>query len=200
MALLVALCCAISSSVAASEAWEAALVRAGANREQLEQAVALLPEDMRAAQRWLIERMPESDLRTLDARFLVENCVEAHEAWRAAPWKDAVPEEVFLDNILPYASVNERRDAWRDKLRELCLPMVAGARTAGEAAAKLNNALWGATGVHYSTKRKKPDQSPLETLEDKLASCSGLSILLIDACRAVGVPARFVGTASVCIQ
>lgn len=195
MALLVALCCAISSSVAASEAWEAALVKAGANREQLEQAVALLPEDMRAAQRWLVERMPESDLRTLDARFLVENCVEAHEAWRAAPWKDAVPEEVFLDNILPYASVNERRDAWRDKLRELCLPMVAGARTAGEAAAKLNNALWGATGVHYSTKRKKPDQSPLETLEDKLASCSGLSILLIDACRAVGVPARFVGTA-----
>ena len=27
-----------------------------------------------------------------------------------------------------------------------------------------------------------------------MASCTGLSILLIDACRAVGVPARFVGT------
>ena len=195
MALLVALSAAFPSLATASEALEAALGKAGANRPQLEQALEGVPEDMRAAQRWLVERMPEADLRTLDARFLVANCVEAHAAWRASPWMEAVPEEVFLDNILPYANVNERRDAWRAQLRELCLPMVAGARTAGEAAAKLNNALWGATGVHYSTKRKKPDQSPFETLEDKLASCSGLSILLIDACRAVGVPARFVGTA-----
>jgi hypothetical protein len=29
-----------------------------------------------------------------------------------------------------------------------------------------------------------------------MASCTGLSILLVDACRAVGIPARFVGTAS----
>ena len=34
----------------------------------------------------------------------------------------------------------------------------------------------------------------LESMETGLASCTGLSILLIDACRSVGVPARFVGT------
>jgi hypothetical protein len=31
-------------------------------------------------------------------------------------------------------------------------------------------------------------------MEAGLASCTGLSILLIDACRSIGVPARFVGT------
>jgi hypothetical protein len=46
----------------------------------------------------------------------------------------------------------------------------------------------------YSTKRKKADQSPFESMESGLASCTGLSIMLIDACRAVGIPARFVGT------
>jgi transglutaminase-like putative cysteine protease len=31
-------------------------------------------------------------------------------------------------------------------------------------------------------------------METGMASCTGLSILLIDACRAVGIPARLVGT------
>jgi len=48
--------------------------------------------------------------------------------------------------------------------------------------------------VKYSTARKRPDQSPSETIDSGLASCSGLSVMLIDACRSVGVPARFVGT------
>ncbi len=49
--------------------------------------------------------------------------------------------------------------------------------------------------VHYSTERPKADQSPYESMEAGMASCSGLSILLIDACRSVGIPARFTGTA-----
>ena len=47
--------------------------------------------------------------------------------------------------------------------------------------------------VKYSTKRRRADQSPSESMEIGLASCTGLSILLTDACRAVGVPARLVG-------
>ena len=172
-----------------------ALDKAGANRAQLEAAVAGVPAEMRAAQEWLIAHMPPEDLRALGAQYLIENCVEAHRAWHTAPWGSTIDRELFLDTILPYANVNEERDAWRVRLRELCGPMVEGARTPGEAAVRLNQALWAKTGVKYSTKRKKADQSPFETLESGLASCSGLSILLIDACRAVGVPARFVGTA-----
>ena len=172
-----------------------ALDKAGANRAQLEAAVAGVPAEMRAAQEWLIAHMPLEDLQALSAQYLIENCVEAHRAWHTAPWGSTIDRELFLDTILPYANVNEQRDAWRVRLRELCAPMVEGARTPGEAAVRLNQALWAKTGVKYSTKRKKADQSPFETLESGLASCSGLSILLIDACRAVGVPARFVGTA-----
>ena len=50
------------------------------------------------------------------------------------------------------------------------------------------------TGVRYSTARPKADQSPYESEDCKLASCTGLSILLVAACRACGIPARFVGT------
>jgi predicted esterase len=48
--------------------------------------------------------------------------------------------------------------------------------------------------VQYSTKRKKAQQSPKESIETGLASCTGLSVLLSDACRSVAVPTRLVGT------
>jgi predicted esterase len=58
----------------------------------------------------------------------------------------------------------------------------------------LNKTIFAKLKVRYSTGRKKPHQSPRETMESGLASCTGLSILLIDACRSVAVPARLVGT------
>ena len=174
---------------------DGALARAGENRSELEAAIAGVPEgEEREAMAWLIEHMPEGDLTTLSAEYLVTSHRLAFEAWRSAPWRDSVDTSQFLDAVLPYASVNERRDAWRADLRERCLPLVAEAKTPSEAAALLNNKIWSEFGVKYSTKRAKPDQSPFETMESGLASCTGLSVLLIDSCRAVGVPARFVGT------
>ncbi len=174
---------------------EPALQRAGANRPQIEAAIEQIPAEQGAALRWMIAHMPEEDLRTLDSAFLVNNCTRAFAAWRSAPWRADVPEEIFLDAILPYASVNERRDDWREDLHDLFWPLVAHARSSSQAAAILNREIFKALNVKYSTKRGKPDQSPYESMQSGLASCTGLSILLIDACRSVGVPARFVGTA-----
>src|SRR5207248_5343568 len=42
----------------------------------------------------------------------------------------------------------------------------------------------------------RPDASPIETIQAGYGSPCAISILLIDACRSVGVPARLVGTAS----
>lgn len=46
--------------------------------------------------------------------------------------------------------------------------------------------------VHYSTQRRAADQCPSDSIAQGKASCTGLSILLADACRAVCVPARVV--------
>jgi transglutaminase-like putative cysteine protease len=64
----------------------------------------------------------------------------------------------------------------------------------GKAAAMLNQQVFPLVKVRYSTGRPKADQSPYESIKAGTASCTGLSVILIDACRAVGVPARFVGT------
>ena len=172
---------------------DAALASADTNRPELERALAEAPAEQRFAMEWLVARMPERDRTEIDAAFLLEHVDEAHRAWQSAPWREMVPREIFLDAILPYASISERRDAWREPMRELAAPIVAGARTPAEAATRLNQQIFSKTGVQYSTKRRRADQSSAESIEQGLASCSGLSILLIDACRSVGVPARFVG-------
>ncbi len=171
-----------------------ALQRAGENRSQLERAIEEAPAEQKAGMKFLVSNMPDSDLQSLTSEFLLSNSQLTWLAFNKAAWKDSVPEDVFLDCLLPYASVNERRDQWRKDFYERFTPLINRAGTSGEAAALLNQQVFPSLKVKYSTGRKKADQSPFESMESGLASCTGLSILLVDACRAVGIPARIVGT------
>jgi hypothetical protein len=170
-----------------------ALSSAGANRTEIERALAEAPSEHRASMEWLVAHMPEADLAALDAAFLLAHVDGAFKAWKSAPWSVQVDEETFRDAILPYASVSEKRELWMAALREKCLPMVAGAKSPAEAAVILNTRIFPEWKVQYSTKRRRADQAPSESMESGLASCTGLSILLVNACRSVGIPARFVG-------
>lgn len=189
---------ASATATAAAPWWpasvESALAPAGDNRAELVKALTGVPEAQREGMKFLIENMPFVDLRSLSAAFLLEQVSLGYEALATAPWGKDIPPEVFLNDILPYSSLNEKRDGSRRKLRELAGPLVKDCKTPGEAAEALNRKLFPLTNVKYSTKRKKPDQSPSESMESGMATCSGLSIMLVDACRAVGVPARVAGT------
>ncbi|MFZ9688288.1 MAG: transglutaminase domain-containing protein, partial [Phycisphaerales bacterium] len=170
-----------------------ALELAGTNRGELESALAQSSTALRPHLEWLIAHMPEADLRTIKGAFLVADAQQALDAWQSSPWRAQVSEEIFRDAILPYASVDESREAWRARLRVIALPLVGDRTDLAVAATAINRGLWPVVKVQYSTKRRKANQSPSESMETGLASCTGLSILLIDACRSVGVPARFVG-------
>jgi len=170
------------------------LSQAGKNRSQIERALASGSAQQRRAMHWLVQQMPLEDLKSLDCEYLTENARLALESRDQSPWGKTIPDDIFLDAVLPYASINERRDRWRSDFRSRFLPLVAESKTPSEAAALLNQQIFQLVGVKYSTQRPKADQSPYESMEAGLASCTGLSVLLIDACRSVGVPARFVGT------
>jgi len=142
---------------------------------------------------FLVAYMPTHDLVALDPDWVAADAALAREAWTRAPWHDQVPRAVYRDAILPYANVDEPREDWRPGLRERFAELVAECETPGEAAQVLNREVFGALGVKYSTKRRRANQAPSESIEQGLASCTGLSILLADACRAVGVPARLAG-------
>jgi hypothetical protein len=172
---------------------ERVLERAGGNRSEIARALADAPTTQRSAMEWLVAHMPDVDLATLDAAFLLAHVDAAYNAWKSAPWSARIDEDMFRDGILPYASVSETRELWFPALRERSRAIVDGITCPAQAAVRLNQRIFPEWKVQYSTKRRRADQSPSESIESGLASCTGLSILLVNACRSVGIPARFVG-------
>ena len=172
---------------------ELTLHAAGTNAAALIQALQNAPLAQRPGLQYLIENLPAPDAANLPADLLLTNVALAYQALSEAPWGSQIPVDIFNEGILPYAAINEPRDDWRGRLRALAQPLVAACRTPGEAALTLNRQWFDLVKVHYSTERARADQSPLESMQSGKASCTGLSVLLVDACRAVGIPARVAG-------
>jgi len=177
-----------------SDAVENRLQQAGTNRVELVKALNEVVVARRQGMVFLVENMPATDLQSLSAEFLIGNFNLAYDGWESAPWHASVTPAMFLNDVLPYACMNEARDPWRADLRQTCAPLVAACRTPGEAAQVLNRKIFPLFKVRYNTSRNRPDQSPRETIATGVATCTGLSILLVDACRSVGIPARVAGT------
>jgi hypothetical protein len=199
LALLVVVVCPTAVAADPSLRWWAddvdrALAKAKENRPELEKALASAPTGQRAGMAFLVANMPSSDLTSLKADYLLDNCRLAYRARAEMPWGKAVPEDLFLNDVLPYANVDERRDDWRREFYDLCRPIVANCKTASEAVQKLNVEVFRKLNVKYSTKRRAPNQGPKESIATGTASCTGMAIVLCDACRSVGIPARVVGT------
>lgn len=169
------------------------LDRAGENRTELETALRDVPADQKSSLEFLIAWLPETDLQNTTAAGLLENVRLAHAVRGRLPWQKEIPDAIFLNHVLPAACLDEPRDPWRADFLGKFWPLVENARSASEAAQILNQKIFPILNVKYSTSRRRASQSPAESISQGLASCSGLSILLVDACRAVGVPARVAG-------
>jgi predicted esterase len=147
----------------------------------------------RRAAYFLMDNMPATDRATLGSDRLMQELTLAFEARTNFPWAAAVPERIFFNDVLPYASLDEPRDPWRPQFYRLASEIVRGCTNATEAAQALNREFFTRIGVHYNVARKRNNQSPKESIEQGKATCTGLAIILVDACRSVGIPARIVG-------
>lgn len=166
--------------------------RAGELRAMLDELDGAEREDME----FLLINMLSSDRDNMSLELLKENVVYANIAREKYEWAKTLPKEVYQHDVLPFHVVDEVRDAWRKELYEMFAPAVDTCKTMYDAVCAVNANIPQLTGVHYNTKREKTNQSPRESMRQGMASCTGLAILLVDAYRAVGIPARFAGTAS----
>src|SRR4051812_46865519 len=73
---------------------EPALARAKTNRAEIEKALNGAPAGQRRGMAFLVANMPERDLRTLKADFLLENVALAYKARQEVPWGGKVPEAI----------------------------------------------------------------------------------------------------------
>ena len=172
------------------------VIASSARGAELEALVENTPVEQQCEMAFLLKNMPEFDREAMDLELLKENVEYAHLAREKYAWAKQLPEDVYLHDVLPYHVVDEVRDSWRKELYEMFSPAVDTCRTMYDAVCAVNANIPRLTGVDYNTKREKTNQSPRESMRQGMASCTGLAILLVDAYRAVGIPARFAGTAS----
>lgn len=167
---------------------------AGSNAKELKKALKQAPTTQREGMAFLISYMPERDAKSLTADFLLENVAYAYKARNEFPWAKEVPNDIFLNDVVAYVNLNEKRENWRKDFYERFKKYVVNCKTMREAIDSVNKNVRDELLVDYNTKREKPDQAPYESMRQHMASCSGLSILLTDAFRAVGIPSRVAGT------
>ena len=111
------------------------------------------------------------------------------------PWGATSPRKSSSTTSSPYANVDEKRDAWRKEFYELCMPLVKDCKTPTEAAQKTQRRVFKKLKVQIlHAAQGRPTRAPRSRSSSGKASCTGLSIVLSDACRGVCVPARLVGT------
>ncbi len=173
---------------------DSALVVAGENAGELKEALELTPKDQKEGMAFLIAYMPERDLTSLTAEFLLENTAYAYQARTEFPWCQALPDSIFLNEVLPYANTSEDRDPWRKEFYERFAPMVKDCETMIDAIYTINKPINTEVKVEYDTRRTRVDASPKQSMEEHMATCTGLSMILTDAFRSVGIPSRLAGT------
>lgn len=173
---------------------DSSFVRAGENAEQIFTALENSSKEQKEAAAFLIAFMPEKDLKTLSAAFVTDQVNGAIKVREEFAWCKNLPDSVFLNEVLPYYSLDENRDNWRDNYYNRFSKYVKNCKTIYEAVDSVNLNIRDELDVDYNTKRSIVNISPFQAEEENMATCTGLSFLLVDAFRSVGIPARLAGT------
>lgn len=174
---------------AATEAW----IKEAATLPGWKELLNSTDPETRSCANFLLVTMPAVDRHKVSAEIIGENIRLALEARHRFAWARQVPWPLFLNDVLPYACLDEARDPWRADFLKRFGALVKDAPTRDAAAKLINARIQDEVGVKYSTRRRAANQSPADSMRQGLASCSGLSILLCDAFRSVGIPARIAG-------
>ncbi|KAL7576271.1 hypothetical protein ACA910_018097 [Epithemia clementina (nom. ined.)] len=158
------------------------------------------------------ENLPDG----LDQGMIGETIAYALQAKIEFDYSDRIPEEVFREYVLNYANTNEARSNWRPllwkKLRSLIQqqqqqqqqqqPPNNYKNDIADVVQTVNANLWSILApadqnvIYFKSQSTPLIFDPMSILAFGYASCTGTSILLVNALRTLGVPARLVGTAA----
>ncbi|MDM7993143.1 MAG: transglutaminase-like domain-containing protein [Candidatus Fermentibacter sp.] len=139
----------------------------------------------------LADNSPACDLVPAYSGIMADNVGTALMARDSMPWGGLIPDSIFLRYVLPVRVSQEPLTAWRPAFFDSLAPVVADAGGIAEAAVRVM-AWCDEKTVFLQTQRR--DQSPLVTLSSGAGRCEELTILQMDALRAVSIPCRQVYT------
>ena len=165
---------------------------AGRNAAELSHALQTVDEAHRGDLVFLIVHMPEFDLATLTAKFLLKDLDSALQSRDLFPFLEEVPDDIFRNYVLPYAQMDEHREDWRSSLRGMFAGSVQDAGSVEEVVLALKDDLFSRFGVSYEDRPVRSVQSPAQSSQIGQVDCVGGSILFADTLRSLGIPSRIV--------
>lgn len=129
------------------------------------------------------------------------------------PWTDDIPEDVYMEYVVPFGIVNEPRvdyrslffDTLKDSLKHYERSEGNSTKSTQDqikdVVKLINTHLWSLMGRDSKPIVFKASQTPriidpLSVVAYGHASCTGLSIFLVSALRTIGIPARMAGTSA----
>ncbi len=166
---------------------EKSLRLAGENRNELEQVLSEIEDELFDEACFLIANMPYRDLGTIECDFLLENIRWADKARANVPWGREIPQDIFLHYVLPYRESQERLQSWRPFFYEELHDLVKDCDTMSEAALLVNR--WLDEKIDFKTSERR-DQGPVTTVLRGIGRCEEMTIAYVAAARAVCIPAR----------
>ncbi|MBI3270098.1 MAG: transglutaminase domain-containing protein [Planctomycetes bacterium] len=155
---------------------------------------------------WLVAHMPDKvhvrcspegrvehvqDLRVVTADMLAHHVRLAAAARERFPWARDLPEELYLENVLPHRFTEEPLEDWRAGLWGELEPLAAKCPTAEEAVLAINR--WAAERFKY-VPRGAEDLGILSALKEGKGRCEDMSNLVRAALATCGLPAASVYT------
>ena len=72
------------------------LKNAGNNRSEISKALRLVPRKQQEGMEFLVAFMPNADLQSLSAPFLLQHVEYAYKAWQEAAWSKTITKDIFL--------------------------------------------------------------------------------------------------------
>lgn len=170
------------------------LVKSGDRKDSLRYFLNTVPKYQFEAASFLVAYMPERDLKSLSVPFLEDQINGAYKVKKEFSWCAKLPDSIFFNEVLPYYCFDEDRDNWRNDFYLKFSPLVKDCKDMRQAVKTINKNIRDILLVDYNTKRSIVNISPFQSIKEKMATCTGLSFLLVDAFRSVGIPARIAGT------
>ena len=166
---------------------EKALKNAGENSEELVKFLTSVHPQCKKGASFLLAYMPYADLIQIKSEVLLDNIDYAYKASEEFAWAKGLPEDIFLNYVLPYRNSQEPIENFRPYFFEKLYPLVKDLNSAEQAAILVNR--WVAERVKYKPTQRE-DQGPFETLKGGYGRCEELVILYNDVLRSIGIPAR----------
>ena len=131
----------------------------------------------------------------------------ALDAKRDYAWTNHVPKEIYFEYVASFGNVNEARNNWRPLFHDALLqsviqPLISmeNNATVEQVIRAVNQNLWDQfytkETIYFKSGQTPLIYDPMSIIAYGYASCTGVSIFLIDALRTVGIPARLAGTAA----